>query len=55
MFPTNVLGLKLSMVKKLEPRTCLHSFTEIVKKLRRKPNKLWVDQRREFYNSLRQK
>ena len=53
MFSINVHGLNLSMGKKLEPRTVLHRFTEIVNKLKRKPNILWVDQGRERYNSLR--
>ena len=37
------------MGKKLEPT----EITEIVNKLKRKPNILWVDQGRERYNSLR--
>ena len=49
VFSTNVHGLNLSMGKKLEPT----EITEIVNKLKRKPNILWVDQGRERYNSLR--
>ena len=36
--------------KKVE--TVLNDFIEIVKKSNRKPNKLWVDQRRQLYNKL---
>ena len=32
----------------------LNAFIEIVNKSNRKPNKLWVDQRREFYNRFMQ-
>ena len=32
-------------------KTVLHGFIEIVNEYNRKPNKLWVDQGREFYNS----
>ena len=32
-----------------------HSFIEIVNKSKRKPNNLWVDQGRDFYNKLMQK
>ena len=35
-------------------KTVLNAFMEIVYELNRKPNKLWVDQRREFYNELMQ-
>ena len=30
-------------------KTVLNAFTEIVNKCNCKPNKLWVDQKREFY------
>ena len=33
-------------------KTVLNAFIEIVNKSNRKPNKLWFDQRREFYNKL---
>ena len=36
--------------KKVE--TVLNDFIKIVNKSNRKPNKLWVDQRRQFYNNL---
>ena len=36
--------------KKVE--TVLNDVIEIVNKSNRKPNKLWVDQRRQFYNKL---
>ena len=32
----------------------LNTFIEIVNKSNRKPNKLWADQGREFYNKLMQ-
>ena len=35
--------------------TVLSSFIEIVKDSKHKPNKLWADQGREFYNTLMQK
>ena len=35
-------------------KTILNAFTEIVNKSNHKPNKLWVDQGREFYNKLMQ-
>ena len=36
-------------------KTILHDFIEIVNESMCKPNKLWVDQGREFYNSPVQK
>ena len=36
-------------------KTVLHGFIEIVNKFKCKPNKLLVDQGKEFYNSLIQK
>ena len=35
-------------------KTVLNAFMEIVNESNRKPNKLWVDQGREFYNKLMQ-
>ena len=35
-------------------KTVLNAFIEIVNESNRQPNKLWVDQRREFYNKLMQ-
>ena len=32
--------------------TVLNPFIGIVKKFNRKPNKLWLDQGKEFYNKL---
>ena len=46
------------MVKRLKgkrDKTILHSFIKIVVKSKHKPNKLWVDQGKDFYNSLNQK
>ena len=43
------------MVKPLKDKnlkTVLNSFIEIVNESNHKPNKLWVDQGREFYNRL---
>ena len=44
---------KYSWVKTLKnkkDKTVLNAFIEIVNESNRKPNKLWVDQGREFYN-----
>ena len=49
---------KYALVKSLKDektKTILHGFVEIVNKSKCKPNKLWVDQGREFYNSPMQK
>ena len=35
-------------------KTVLNTFDEIANETNRKPNKLWVNQRREFYNELMQ-
>ena len=35
-------------------KTVLHAFIEIVNESNHKPNKLWVDQGREFHNKLMQ-
>ena len=35
-------------------KTVLNAFIEIVNESNRKPNKLWADQGREFYNKLMQ-
>ena len=48
---------KYTWVKPLKDKkgkTVLHAFIEIVNESNRKPNKLWVDQGREFYNKLMQ-
>ena len=41
--------------KDKNPKTVLHGFIEIVNESKRKPNKLWLDQRKEFYNNIIQK
>ena len=49
---------KYSLVKLLKDKkakTLLHGFIGIVNESRRKPNKLWVGQGREFYNNLMKK
>ena len=46
---------KYVWVKRMKDKTVLHGFVEIVNKSKRKRNKLWVDQEREFYNNLMQK
>ena len=38
-------------LKDKKGKTVLNSFIEIVNEFNRKPNKLWVDQGREFYNN----
>ena len=43
MFSLNMRGL-----------TVLNAFIEIVNESNRKPNKLWVDQGRDFYNKIMQ-
>ena len=52
MFSPNMLRLNLWKIKN---KTVLHGFIEIINKSKCKPNKLWVDQGKEFYNSLMQK
>ena len=42
-------------LKDKKAKTVLNGFVEIVNKSKRKPNILWVDQEREFYNNLMQK
>ena len=39
-------------LKDKKGKTVLNAFMEIVNESNRKPNKLWVDQGREFYNKL---
>ena len=49
---------KYGWVKPLKDRkgkTFLNAFIEIVNESNHKPNKLWVDQGREFYNKLMRK
>ena len=41
-------------LKDKKGKTVLNAFIEIVKESNRKPNKLWVDQGREFYNKFNQ-
>ena len=45
---------KYAWVKLLKDKIFLNAFIEIVNESNRKPNKLWVDQGREFYNKLTQ-
>ena len=48
---------KYAWVKPLKDKkgkTVLNAYIEIVNESNRKPNKLWVDQEREFYNKLMQ-
>ena len=40
--------------KRKKSKTILIAFIKIVNESNSKPNKLWVDQRREFYNKLMQ-
>ena len=42
-------------LKDKKSKTVLHGFVEIVNESKRKPNKLWIDQGRKFYNYLIQK
>ena len=41
-------------MKDKKGKTVLNAFIEIVNRNNRKPNKLWLDQGREFYNELMQ-
>ena len=41
-------------MKDKEGKTVPNAFIEIVNRNNRKPNKLWLDQGREFYNELMQ-
>ena len=47
-FSTKYAAVKHLKDKKV--KTILNYFIELVNKSKRKPNKLWVDQGREFYN-----
>ena len=38
-------------LKNKKAKTVLHGFNEILKNFQPKPNKLWIDQGKEFYNS----
>ena len=42
--------IKLQKLK--EGKTALNAFIEIVNESNHKPNKVWVDQGREFYNKF---
>ena len=50
MFSLNMHEFKPLKGKK--GKTVLNAFIEIVNESNHKPNKLWVDQGREFYNKL---
>ena len=39
-------------LKNKKGKTVLNAFIEIVNESNRKPNELWVDQGRQFYNKL---
>ena len=41
-------------MKDKKGKTVLNAFIEIINESNPKPNKLWVDQEREFYNKLMQ-
>ena len=65
MIPPGIKGLiardvfaKYVWVKNLKDKkskTVLHGFIEILNMSKHKPNKLWGDQERKFYNNLMQK
>ena len=48
-----MLGLNLKKIRKAE--IFLHGFIGIVNESKRKPNKSWVGQRKQFHNSFMQK
>ena len=50
MFWLNMHGLNHEKIK--DDETVLNGSIEIVNEYNRKPNNLWVDQGREFYNKL---
>ena len=50
---TKYAWIKPSTDKK--SKTVLHGFVRVVNERKRKPNKLWVHQRRKCYNKLMQK
>ena len=52
MFSLNMYGVK--PLKDKKSKTFLNALIEIVNESNRKPNKLWVDQGRAFYNELMQ-
>ena len=57
LFCVTDVFIKRSWVKHLKNingKTVLHAFIEIVNESNQKPNKLWVDQSREFCNKLMQ-
>ena len=45
---------KYKWVKDKNGKTVLNAFVEIVNEAKRKPNKLWIDQRNKFYNKFMQ-
>ena len=51
---SQMFSLNMKPLKDKKGKTVPNAFMEIVKKFNRKPNKLWVDQGREFYNKLMQ-
>ena len=53
MFSPNMLGVDLWKTKKL--KRFFFGFAEIIIEYKRKPIELWVDQKRDFYNSDIQK
>ena len=42
----------IDVLKDKKFKTFLNAFIEIVNESNRKPNKLWIAQRKEFYNKL---
>ena len=45
---------RIKTLKGKKARTVPHGFIEIVRHYKRKPNKLWADQGRKFYNNATQ-
>ena len=50
-----VIDAWVKPLKDKKAKTVLHGFIEIVKEPNLQPNRLWVDQGREFHNNLMQK
>ena len=49
------LTMHESNLWKIKSKAVLHSFIEITNESKRKPNKSWVDQEKEFNNNFMQK
>ena len=55
VWQTFSLTMHESNLWKIKSKAVLHSFIEIINESKRKPNKSWVDQEKEFNNNFMQK